>query len=183
MVLLYSEMISLGTPAPDFSLPGVDGKKWSLSDFNKSKLLVIMFICNHCPYVKAVQQRLVQLQSEYDVEEVQMVGISSNDVKTYPEDSFEMMKKVADEQGYNFPYLYDETQEVAKAYSAVCTPDIFVFEKERKLVYRGRLDDNWKEPENVSSRDLKKALDHLLDDEKIPFEQISSMGCSIKWKN
>ena len=183
MVLLYSEMISLGTPAPDFSLPGTDGRTWSLSDFNKSKLLVVMFICNHCPYVKAIQQRLVQLQSEYITEDVQLVGISSNDVKTYPEDSFEMMKKVADEQGYNFPYLYDETQEVAKAYSAVCTPDIFVFEKERKLVYRGRLDDNWKEPENVCSRDLKKALDHLLNNEEISFEQIPSMGCSIKWKN
>ena len=183
MALMQSEMISLGTPAPDFTLPGVDGRNWSLSDFDKSQLLVIMFICNHCPYVKAVQQRLVQLQSEYKTENVQLVAISSNDVDNYPEDSFPMMQKVSREQNYNFPYLYDESQDVAKAYSAVCTPDIYVFDRGRELVYRGRLDDNWKESENVTRRDLKLALDHLLAGEAIPFEQIPSMGCSIKWKN
>jgi len=183
MALLHSEVISLGTQAPDFSLPGVDEKTWTLESFADTKLLVMMFICNHCPYVKAIQDRLVDLQAEYDKKDVSLVGISSNDVNDYPEDSFEMMQKIAAEKAFNFPYLYDETQDVAKVYAAVCTPDIYVFDRERKLAYRGRLDDNWQDSENVTCRDLKMALDSLLNDEKIFFDQIPSMGCSIKWKN
>lgn len=180
---VHADDIHLGSNAHPFNLPGTDGRNYQLNDFSDARLLVILFICNHCPYVKAIQDRLVALQGEYDKKDVSLVAISSNDVATYPEDSFDNMKKVAAEKGYNFPYLFDETQEVAKTYDAVCTPDIFVYDGERKLAYRGRLDDNWKEPEKVTHRDLKLALDSLLKGEEITFNIVPSMGCSIKWKN
>jgi peroxiredoxin len=180
---VHADDIHLGSNAHPFNLPGTDGRNYQLNDFSDARLLVILFICNHCPYVKAIQDRLVALQGEYDKKDVSLVAISSNDVATYPEDSFDNMKKVVAEKGYNFPYLFDETQEVAKTYDAVCTPDIFVYDDERKLAYRGRLDDNWKEPEKVTHRDLKLALDSLLKGEEITFNIVPSMGCSIKWKN
>jgi peroxiredoxin len=182
MALTYSEMIPLGKNAPNFSLPGIDGKKHSLDSFAGKKSLVVMFICNHCPYVKAVQDRLAGLARDYGPKGVQFVAINSNDIENYPEDSPENMKRQSEEVGFTFPYLLDETQEVARAYGAVCTPDIFVFDRNFKLAYRGRIDDNWKEPSKVTRRDLSDALDALLEGAPVSKDQIPSMGCSIKWK-
>ena len=173
-------MVPLGTPAVDFKLPGVDGKTVSLESFSEKKILVIIFMCNHCPYVKAVFQRLIDLQKE--TESVQLIGINSNDAERYPDDSFENMQKIAKEKGINFPYLFDASQETAKAYDAVCTPDIYVYGPERKLLYRGRIDDNWEQEEKVTRRDLKEAIDYIVAGKEVPGEQTPSMGCSIKWK-
>lgn len=173
-------MVPLGTPAVDFKLPGVDGKTVSLESFSEKKILVIIFMCNHCPYVKAVFQRLIDLQKE--TESVQLIGINSNDAERYPDDSFENMQKIAKEKGINFPYLFDASQETAKAYDAVCTPDIYVYGPERKLLYRGRIDDNWEQEEKVTRRDLKEAIDYIVAGKEVPGEQSPSMGCSIKWK-
>ncbi len=182
MALMHSTMVPLGTPAVNFNLPGVDSKIYSLENFSEKKILVIIFMCNHCPYVKAVLQRLIDLQAETGPNGVQLVGINSNDAERYPDDSMENMKKVAKDKGINFPYLFDASQEVARAYDAVCTPDIYVYGPERKLVYRGRIDDNWEHEEKVTQRNLKEALDCIVAGKKIPDEQIPSMGCSIKWK-
>jgi thiol-disulfide isomerase/thioredoxin len=141
-----------------------------------------MFICNHCPYVQAIRERLIALQASYDPHVVQLIGINANDATNYPDDSPEAMTKAIAEFGINFPYLIDESQEVAQSYQAQCTPDIYVFDQERKLAYHGRLDDNWKEPEKVTKQELKAAIDTLLRGEPAPIEQIFSIGCSIKWK-
>lgn len=183
MVLLESEMVELGTKAHSFNLPGIDGKRYGLKNFEDAKIVVVIFMCNHCPYVKAVIQRFIDIQRDYEKKSIQLVGINSNDDKNYPEDSFEKMKVFAKEQGMNFPYLRDESQKVAKTYHAVCTPDIFVYDEDRKLAYRGRLDDNWKEPEAVTSRDLRNALNELLTGKILSKNQQPSMGCSIKWKS
>ena len=175
-------MVPLGTPAASFQLPGVDSKTYSLESFSDKNVLVIIFMCNHCPYVKAVLQRLIDLQKETAPQGVQLVGINSNDVVRYPDDSMENMQRVTKEKGINFPYLLDTSQETAKAYNAVCTPDIYVYGKERKLLYRGRIDDNWEHEEKVTQRNLKEALDCIVAGKEIPCEQIPSMGCSIKWK-
>ena len=175
-------MVPLGTPAVSFNLPGVDGKMYSLGSFSEAKVLVVIFMCNHCPYVKAVMQRLIDLQAETGGQGVQLVGINSNDAERYPDDSFESMQKIAKEKGMNFPYLFDASQETAKAYDAVCTPDIYVYGTERKLLYRGRIDDNWEHEEKVTQRNLKEALDLIIAGAEVPEEQIPSMGCSIKWK-
>jgi peroxiredoxin len=182
MALTYSEMVPLGKNAPNFSLPGIDGKTHSLESFAGKKSVVVMFICNHCPYVKAVQDRLAELARDYGPKGVQFVAINSNDTENYPEDSPENMKRQAEEVGFTFPYLLDESQEVARAYGAVCTPDIFVFDRNLKLAYRGRIDDNWKETSKVTRRDLSDALDALLAGTPVSKDQIPSMGCSIKWK-
>ncbi|MEE9258577.1 MAG: thioredoxin family protein [Nitrospinaceae bacterium] len=182
MALTNSTMVPLGTPALDFDLPGVDGKRYSLNSFRDKKVLVIVFMCNHCPYVKAVLQRLIDLQNEISGLGGQLVGINANDASRYPDDSMENMQKISREKNISFPYLFDETQETAKAYDAVCTPDIYTYGEERTLVYRGRIDDNWEHPEKVTTRDLRKAIDHILAKSKVPEEQIPSMGCSIKWK-
>jgi peroxiredoxin len=142
MVKTASTMLPLGTQAPDFRLPNIDGTKVSLSDLSHGKALVVMFICNHCPFVKHIAGELVKLHEDYQPKGVHFVGISSNDITTHPDDSPEAMKAEAQVQGYRFPYLYDETQAVAKAYRAACTPDIFVFDHEQKLVYRGQIDDS-----------------------------------------
>ena len=175
-------MVPLGTPAPDFSLPGTDGKTYSPSSFGNKNVLVVIFMCNHCPYVKAVLRRLINLQNEYAEKSVQLVGINVNDAKKYPEDSLEKMKELAEKKELPFPYLYDESQESAKAYDAVCTPDIFVYGIERTLKYRGRVDDNWQHPDEITRHDLKDAIEAILADESINDDQVSSMGCSIKWK-
>tara|TARA_B100001113_G_scaffold60814_1_gene46223 strand:- start:2053 stop:2598 length:546 start_codon:yes stop_codon:yes gene_type:complete len=180
MALTESTMVSLGSVAPFFNLPNTDGTNVSTEDLNK-ELLVVIFTCNHCPYAKAVENRLIDLANKYK-SKVNFVLISSNDVENYPADSPEKMAEQAKNKNYPFPYLFDETQEVAKAYSAVCTPDIFMYDGERKLRYRGRLDDNWKEPENVTREELKMAIDSTLNDQKIEFTQVPSMGCNIKWK-
>ena len=182
MALLYSTMVPLGTAAIDFKLPGIDGVKYSLDTFVDSKVLVIIFMCNHCPYVKAVIQRLIDLQEDTLSQGVRLVGINCNDAQKYPDDSFENMQKVATEWGMNFSYLFDESQTVAKKYDAVCTPDIYVYGKEKKLLYRGRMDDNWENVEQVTQRDLKQAVDCILAGQEVPAKQVPSMGCSIKWK-
>jgi len=177
-----STMVPLGTPAPDFSLPGTNGKTYSLMNFGDKRILVIIFMCNHCPYVKAALRRLINLQNEYEEKGVRLVGINVNDAKKYPEDSLEKMKELAERKQLPFPYLYDESQESAKAYDAVCTPDIFVYGIERTLKYRGRVDDNWQHPDEITRHDLKDAIEAILTDQSVNDDQISSMGCSIKWK-
>jgi peroxiredoxin len=177
-----SNFLNLNSPIIDFSLKGIDGKVHSVSDYADKNILIIAFICNHCPYVKAVTGRLVDIQEKYKDRGVQVLAINSNDPDTYPEDSFENMKIFAEERNFNFPYLVDETQDTARAYDAQCTPDMYVYDKDRILKYRGRIDDNWKEEDKVTSREMEKAIDLLLENKEIDFKQIPSIGCSIKWK-
>lgn len=173
--------LKLGSRAQKFSLKGVDGKTYSLGDFDEKRVLCIIFMCNHCPYVIAVQQRINQIAKDYSMNSFALVAINSNDPLTYPEDSFENMKIRAEEQGYVFPYLYDETQCIAESYGAVCTPDIYLYDKDRILKYRGRIDDNWKDESQVKRKELRMAIDALLNGKEIDFEIVPSMGCSIKW--
>ena len=180
MALTESTMVKLGSVAPYFNLPDTLGKNVSIEDFD-SELLIIVFTCNHCPYAKAVEDRLIKLGKEYK-NDVDFVLISSNDSENYPEDSPKKMAERHTEKEYPFPYLFDETQEVAKAYSAVCTPDIFLYNSDRKLEYRGRIDDNWQNPEQVEREELKMAIEAVLNGKTIDFEQKPSMGCNIKWK-
>jgi peroxiredoxin len=182
MALVESARPELGSDAPDFSLPATDGETYSLESFSDKKALLVMFICNHCPYVIAVQDRLVELARDYQDKGLGVLAICSNDPVRYPADNFEAMKRVAREKGYPFPYAQDETQEVARAYGAECTPDFFLYDADRALAYRGRLDDNWKDPGKVERRELRAAIDALLQGEKPQQAQIPSMGCSIKWK-
>jgi peroxiredoxin len=182
MALLESTMPPLGTPIHDFSLEGVDSKTHSLRNYSEKEIIVIIFMCNHCPYVKAVLKRIIELQNEFIDRGVQFIGINPNDATRYPDDSLENMKISAKENDFSFPYLIDPSQEVAKSYGAVCTPDLYVYGKNRKLVYRGRIDDNWKDSEKVTQQDLKLALKNILSGEVITNKQIPSMGCSIKWK-
>ena len=180
MALTESTMVNLGSKAPYFNLPNIDGKDLSIEDFT-NEVLVVIFTCNHCPYAKAVEDRLIILGNDYQ-DKADFVLISSNEVENYPDDTPEKMAERHAEKNYPFPYLFDETQEVAKAYGAVCTPDIFLYDSDRKLRYRGRLDDNWKEPENVTREELRMALDAVLSGNQIDFDQVPSMGCNIKWK-
>jgi len=177
-------MLPLGTTAPDFKLPDANGKTVSLEDFQDKPALLVLFICNHCPYVKHIRTGLAQLARDYLPKHVGIVGINSNDAANYPEDSPARMKEEAKSAGYLFPYLYDETQAVAKAYRAACTPDIFLFDKGRKLVYRGQLDDS--RPGNgipVTGKDLRAALDAVLAGRPVSPDQKASVGCNIKWKS
>lgn len=179
MILTESVKGLDNTSAKDFNLPGADGRDYSLASFADKKVLVVIFMCNHCPYVLAVLERLNNLAQEFAERGVQFVGINSNDATDYPADSFEKMKDLP----VNFPYLRDESQEIATKYHAVCTPDIFVFDAERKLKYHGRIDDNWQQAEKVEHEELKSALEKILAGEEIPREQQNpAMGCSIKWK-
>jgi len=183
MVLTPSTMLPLGTKAPDFSLVNVDGRTVRLADFKNAPALLVMFLCNHCPYVKHIADTLARFTAEYMEKGVAVVGISSNDASSYPADSPEQMVHEAQQRGYRFPYLYDETQEVAKAYRAACTPDFYVFDKNRKLVYRGQFDGS--RPDSgipVTGTDLRMALDAVLAGRKPSAEQRPSMGCNIKWK-
>ncbi len=182
MTLLKSLQLPMGSDIIDFNLPATDGKNYSPSDFADKKALIIIFMCNHCPYVQAIMDRLIQLQSDYTGKDVQIIGINSNESDNYPDDSFENMQKVVGEYGINFVYLHDESQEVAKAYQAQCTPDIYVFNQGRKLAYHGRLDDNWQDEGGVQKQGLREALDAMLSGNPVSDEQYSSMGCSIKWK-
>jgi peroxiredoxin len=179
-----SVMVDLGTKAPDFTLEDVvSGEKKSLSELKSDKATVIMFICNHCPFVKHVQDELVRLANDYIPKGVSFVAISSNDADNYPQDSPEKMKEVAEEKGYPFPYLFDETQEVAKAYQAACTPDFYIYDGDLKLVYRGQLDDS--RPGNnepVNGKDIRAALDNILAGKPVDEHQKPSIGCNIKWK-
>ncbi len=183
MVQTASTMLPLGTVAPDFSLPDAAGKKVSLSGFADAPALVVIFMCNHCPYVKHVADGLARLAAEYQKRGVAVVGINSNDVAAFPDDSPANMAKEAKLRGYSFPYLYDATQAVAKAYRAACTPDFYVFDRQRKLVYRGQMDSS--RPGGgvpVSGADLRAALDAVLAGKPVPAEQRASLGCNIKWK-
>jgi peroxiredoxin len=176
-------MLPLGTPAPDFTLPDPDGKTVSLAEFRDAPALLVVFMCNHCPYVKHVRQRLAGLARDYQAKGVAVVGINSNDVANYPDDSPEKMREEIENAGYTFPYLYDEDQSVAHAYHAACTPDFFVFDRDRKLVYRGQMDDS--RPGNdkpVTGADLRAALDAVLAGEPVSEQQKPSAGCNIKWK-
>jgi peroxiredoxin len=184
MAFTESTMLELGTKAPAFELPDtVSGKNIRLSDIQSDKATVVMFLCNHCPYVIHVNPEIVRLAKEYQAKGVSFVGISSNDVENYPQDGPEKMKEVAAEVGYTFPYLYDATQEVARAYDAACTPDFYVFDGDMVLVYRGRLDGS--RPKNdlpLTGADLRAALDAVLAGEPVTERQYPSGGCNIKWK-
>ena len=184
MALTASTMLPLGTKAPDFQLPDVvSGEIISLSRFVGKKALLVMFICKHCPFVKHVQVELAQLGKDYVSRDVGIVAISSNDVNNYPDDAPEQLKAIAQELDFTFPLCYDESQETAKAYTAACTPDFFLFDAEQKLVYRGQLDDS--RPSNgkpVTGKDLRAALDAILAGKSVNSEQNPSIGCNIKWK-
>jgi peroxiredoxin len=183
MVLTASTMLELGAQAPSFSLPDTTGKTVCLDDFKNAAGLLVVFLCNHCPYVKHVQHELASIGCEYGPKGIAMVGINANDAVTYPDDSFARMGDEARRVGYSFPYLYDESQEVAKAYRAACTPDFFLFDRKQRLVYRGQLDDARPgKATPVTGRDLRRALDALLAGQPISKEQQPSMGCNIKWK-
>jgi peroxiredoxin len=183
MALTPSTMLPLGTSAPDFRLPDTTGKTVSLADFKNASALLVMFICNHCPYVKHIRAGLAQLGRDYQARGVAVVAISANDAANYPEDAPAKMKEEARGAGYTFPYLHDATQAVAKAYRAACTPDFFLFDGARKLVYRGQFDDS--RPGNgvpVTGKDLRAALDAVLAGKPAPKDQKPSIGCNIKWK-
>jgi peroxiredoxin len=178
-----STMLELHTPAPDFRLPNFRGEPVALQDFAAQRALLVMFICNHCPFVKHIRPAFAELRRSYREEDLAIVAINSNDIVAYPADNAENMAKEAAEFGYTFPYLLDETQAVAKAYRAACTPDFFLFGPERRLYYRGQLDSS--RPGNqipVTGRDLRAALDALLKGEAAPTEQQPSIGCNIKWR-
>ena len=178
-----SSMLPLGTAAPEFCLPDPAGKMFSSSDFAGSSALLVVFLCNHCPYVKHVQTEFTRLAKEYQAQSVAVVGINSNDAENYPDDRPEKMAEEIRAAGYTFPYLYDETQTVARAYGAACTPDFFLFDRNQRLVYRGQFDDS--RPKNglpVTGSDLRAALDAVLDGHPVPAAQKPSVGCSIKWK-
>ncbi|MCH8549424.1 MAG: thioredoxin family protein [Balneolaceae bacterium] len=184
MAAVESTMLELGTKAPAFSLKDVvSGKTYTEKEFRGNRALLVMFICNHCPYVKLIKKALAEYAADYMPKGVGIVAISSNDVENYPDDSPEKMKEDAEAHGYPFPYLYDETQKVAKAYKAACTPDFFLFDDELKLVYRGQFDDsrpgNDTEP---TGKDLRSATELTLAGKEVPEDQTPSIGCNIKWK-
>ncbi|MEX2288350.1 MAG: thioredoxin family protein [Planctomycetaceae bacterium] len=184
MVKTASTMLALGTKAPDFSLPNIDGKTVSLADFADRKGLLVIFMCNHCPFVIHLRKALAGFGREYQPKGLAVVGISANDVATHPDDSPQKMAEEAKSAGYTFPYLYDETQKVAKAYGAACTPDFYLFDKNRHLVYRGQFDDS--RPESgipVTGADMRAAADAVLAGKKVPEKQKPSIGCNIKWKS
>lgn len=182
MALMETPHCELGAPAPDFTLPGIDGKNWSLEDCQGSNGTLIMFICNHCPYVQAIQERLVRDARELIAHGVKSVAIMPNDTTGYPEDSFENMKRVAQRFGFPFPYLIDRTQETARAYGAVCTPDFFGYNAALRLQYRGRLDSGRTEAvADGARRELFEAMIQIAGSGEGPKEQLPSMGCSIKW--
>ena len=182
-MLVYSNMLALGTQAPDFWLPDVDEKIWSLADFSKSPALVVAFICNHCPFVHHVADGFAEFARDYQDRNVAVVAISASDLETHSEDSPSEMRKFAAARGFTFPYLFDETQKSAIAYQASCTPDFYLFDAERRLVYRGQFDPS--RPRNglpVNGSSLRSALDATLKGQPVTGEQTPSMGCSIKWK-
>lgn len=177
-----STMLELGTPAPDFRLTSFDGREYTLDDFRDARGLVVAFICNHCPFVKHVREEFARFAREYQAKGIAVVAINSNDIETHPQDGPEGMSEEARTAGYTFPYLFDATQLVARAYRAACTPDFFLFDGQRKLVYRGQFDDSRPGKGTPTGADLRAACDALLSGRDIPREQKPSIGCSIKWK-
>ena len=185
MVRTFSTMLELGVRAPDFALPDVvSGQVITLETFIDKKALLVMFICRHCPYVQHVRHELARIGTDYRDKDVGIVAISSNDAESFPDDAPASLKEMARELGFTFPFCYDETQETAKSYAAACTPDFYLFDRSRRLVYRGQLDDS--RPGNdipVTGRDFRAALDAVLADQPVDQNQRPSMGCNIKWKS
>ncbi len=179
---MVSNTLLLGSAIPKFELIGIDDKVYRVDDYNIKKILIIIFSCNHCPYVQAYEDRIKSIQSDYGARGVQVIAINSNDATKYEDDSFEGMKKRAAEKSFNFPYLRDEEQSTARAFAASHTPEIFVFDESRKLVYHGKIDDNWQDESRVGSRYLRDALDELLQNKQISVPETFSIGCTIKWK-
>jgi len=167
---------------PDIFLPATDGKNYSANDFTANPLLLIIFSCNHCPYVQGYEERIIKLQNDFKMDGLQIVAINANDADKYAEDSFEEMKKRAEEKQFNFLYLRDESQETAKTFGAVFTPELFLFNAERKLIYAGKIDDNWREPEKVQTKYLQNAIEEYLRGEEISVPETYAIGCTIKWK-
>jgi peroxiredoxin len=182
-VAIQSAIAETGLPCPQFDLPAVDGTRHSLSSYAGSEALLVAFICAHCPYVQAIEQRLIDLPKLFKKSELAVVGICSNDAENYPQDAPAALYERWKAKGYTFDYLIDESQEVARAFGAVCTPDFFLYDHARRLYYRGRLDDNWKNPDAVVKTDLADAIRGILMGKAAPATQISSMGCSIKWRS
>ncbi len=182
MIAEKGKGISIGSKLPHFDLPATDGKNYSEKTFSGKKALVLIFTCNHCPYAQAYQERIKALQSKFAERGAQIIAINSNDSVNYLDDSFPQMAARAKEKKFNFPYLHDESQEIARAFGAQVTPDCFVFDEKRKLVYRGRVDDNWQNEKAVASKDLENAIESALRGEKIKNPEASAIGCSIKWK-
>jgi len=177
---MMASTLALGSPAPNFELPGVDNRRYSLASFADRPVLVVIFSCNHCPYVKDYEARMVSIQRDYAAKGVQIVAINSNDEKAYPEDSFAEMVKRAKEKGFNFPYLRDETQKVVAAYGGICTPHTFAFDGSRLLRYRGRIDDS-RDASKVTRPDLREALDDMVAGRSVRVPDTKPFGCSIKW--
>ena len=174
-------MPALGTRAPDFALPEPAGDRvWALADFD-AEALVVVFTCNHCPYAQAVEERIIALARGF-AGRADFVAISANDAASFPDDAPEKMARRTRDKDYPFPYLYDETQTVARAYGAACTPDFFLYDADRKLAYRGRLDDNWQEPEKVQHQELRDAIEAVLTSKPVAEQQLPAMGCNIKWR-
>ena len=179
---LQSLKLKIGDKAPEFRLNGVDGKTHSLDDFRSKKVLVIVFMCNHCPYVQAYIERIKAVQSDFGVRGVQVIGINANDEINYPDDSFDKMVEMSKDKKLNFIYMRDREQKAASDYGAQCAPEAFVFDSERKLKYHGRIDDNYKDEGSVKVFDLRNAVDAMIHDRKVPIELTPAIGCSIKWK-
>jgi peroxiredoxin len=176
-------ILELGSKAPDFSLPATDGKTYGLDSFKDAKAVCVVFSCNHCPYVQAYEDRFVALQNEFGPKGFQLLAINANDAVDYPEDNFEAMQQRAKDKHFNFPYLRDESQAVAKAYGAVRTPHVFLFDTQRKLAYVGRIDDSWNAPDKVTRRELAEAIEDLLAGKPVRTPETFAVGCTIKWKD
>jgi peroxiredoxin len=179
---MATNTLSIGSKIPEFYSKGIDGKPYSLESFKDTKGLIIIFSCNHCPYVQAYEGRIKAIQSDYKYKGITVVAINSNDDVNYPDDSFENMKKRAAEQSFNFIYLRDEDQSVAREFDATHTPEVFLFDEDRKLAYHGKIDDNWQEPEKAVNHYLRNALKEMLEGNEISVPETYSIGCTIKWK-
>jgi peroxiredoxin len=179
---MATKTLHIGSSIPGFNLPSIDGKKYSLESFKDKKALIIIFSCNHCPYVQAYENRIKEIQTDYEKKGVTIVAINSNDAVNYPEDSFDEMKKRADAKKFNFLYLRDEDQSIARAFDASHTPEVFLFDDKRELVYHGKIDDNWQEENKVKTKYLRATLDELLSGKQISIPETYSIGCTIKWK-
>ena len=176
-----NKRLAIGATAPDFQLPGVDGQNYSLQSFSNAKILIIIFSCNHCPYVQAYEERIMALQQQYKNKGVQLVAINANETVNYPADTFEKMVARAHEKGFNFPYLRDDTQKVADAYGAHYTPEIFLLDSKRRLQYTGRIDDNWQNTDQVKIHSLRDAIEATLAGVPIDIPETHAIGCTIKW--
>lgn len=181
-IYMSTKKIKIGSELPHFLLRGVDGKNYSPEIYKDKLALIVIFSCNHCPYVQAYESRIMQLQRDF-VSEVIILAINSNDAAKYPDDSFEMMKKRASEKQFNFPYLYDENQSVAQTFDATHTPEVFLFNKERKLAFHGKIDDNWQTPDKVRSNYLREAVEEVIKGENVSVPETFTIGCTIKWKD